>query len=189
MRLLFHCCCSGCAIAPIESLISEGIEPTLFWYNPNIHPSAEYQSRLEALRTFAQNANLPLIVEGDYDLLAFMRGPGAFCDERQKRCAACYSQRLDRAASVAAELGIGAFGTSLTISPYQNLEQIRQAGEEATQARGVAFMFRDFRPLFQASQNEAREMGLYRQKYCGCIFSEAESYAQTQARNKKKEAK
>ena len=177
MNLLFHCCCAPCAAAPVENLCAEGITPTLFWYNPNIHPSAEYQSRCDALRAFAELKNLPLEMADEYGLYPFMREIGGET-EGEKRCDICYRMRLERTAARAAEMGFAAFGATLLISPYQRHDSIRRIGGEVAMRHGVEFLYRDFRPLFRESQSQARALGLYMQKYCGCVFSEADRYAQ-----------
>jgi tRNA A37 threonylcarbamoyladenosine dehydratase/predicted adenine nucleotide alpha hydrolase (AANH) superfamily ATPase len=175
MRLLFHCCCGPCSIASVESLIAERITPTLFWYNPNIHPLVEYRNRHDALSQFSSEQKLPLITFDEYGLDFFLRslGPGT---GMPGRCAVCYRLRLERTAAFAAEHGFDTFSTSLLISPYQQHETIRHIGEDLATRYGVAFLYRDFRPLFRKGQAAARALGLYMQKYCGCIFSEKERY-------------
>ncbi len=173
MNTLLHICCAPCSIACVESLRQEGILPTGFWFNPNIHPVTEYRSRKQALEEYAQTAELPMIWEDMYGLRPFLAGlEGKF----DKRCGFCYDLRLTEAARKAAEKGFASFTTTLLISPYQNHELLRQKGEEAAQQYGVSFLYRDFRPLFREGQNKARALGLYMQKYCGCIFSEEERY-------------
>jgi len=115
MNLLFHCCCGPCAIAPVESLCGEGISPTLFWYNPNIHPSTEYKSRRDSLLAFAGLKNLPLETADEYGLYSFIRDISGETEPR-KRCEVCYRTRLERTAARVAELRFDAFGTSLLIS-------------------------------------------------------------------------
>ena len=173
MNLLFHCCCAPCAIAPVESLRGQGVNPTLFWYNPNIHPSTEYASRRDALIALAGLRGLPLETIDEYGLYPFLRDIGGET-EPGKRCGVCYRVRLERTAARAAELGLDAFGSSLFISPYQRHEAMRRAGREAAERHGVEFLHLDFRPLFRESQAQARALGLYMQKYCGCVFSEAD---------------
>ena len=181
MKLLFHSCCAPCTAASVESLCKEGITPTLFWFNPNIHPTTEYQSRRDALLSFAGLKNLPVEIIDEYGLYSFMREIGSEI-EFGKRCGICYRMRLERAASRAAELGFDAFSTSLLISPYQNHDLIRKTGEEAAKRYGIEFLYRDFRPLFRESQAQVRALGIYMQKYCGCIFSEADRYAEKKQR-------
>jgi len=177
MKLLFHCCCAPCAAAPVESFSGKGITATLFWHNPNIHPSAEYLSRRDALFSFAKLKGLPLEAVDEYGLYSFLRELGGET-EMGKRCGVCYRMRLERTAARAAELGFEAFGTSLLISPYQHHEEIVGIGNGLAARYGVEFLCNDLRPMFRESQARARALGLYMQKYCGCIFSEADGYAE-----------
>jgi len=195
MRLLFHCCCGPCATACVESLSAEGITPTLFWYNPNIHPLAEYHKRRDALFAFAAAGNHALeMIEEEFLTTEYteFHGGGEEGKEEGKeeyeqgfflkcldgkteapgRCLVCYRMRLERTAAYAAEKGFDAFSASLLISPWQQHDVIRSLGEELAARYGVEFIYRDFRPLFQRSRILARALGLYMQKYCGCIFSE-----------------
>ncbi|MDR0455089.1 MAG: epoxyqueuosine reductase QueH [Treponema sp.] len=174
MRLLFHCCCGPCATACVESLSAEGIAPTLFWYNPNIHPLTEYHNRREALSAFAAAGNLELEMVNEYGLELFLSGIGG-TTEAPERCSLCYRMRLERTAAHAAEKGFDAFSTSLLISPWQRHDVIHGIGEELAAHYGLKFIYRDFRPLFSQSRNQARALGLYMQKYCGCMFSEKDA--------------
>ena len=173
MKLLFHSCCAPCTVQCTASLRAEGIQPHLFWYNPNIHPFTEYRSRLSCLTEFAANENLKLTVAGEYGLRFFL---GAVFPEIELRCEKCYSLRLEKTASFAAREGFSAFSTSLLISPYQDHDALKRIGEEEAVKYGVDFLYRDFRPLFREGRSAARAMGFYMQKYCGCIFSEEERY-------------
>jgi predicted adenine nucleotide alpha hydrolase (AANH) superfamily ATPase len=173
--VLFHCCCAPCALACIESLASEENAPALFWYNPNIHPFTEYQSRRDSLHRFAAAKNQPLKMVDEYGLRHFLVATGGET-EAPGRCEMCYRMRLEKTAAFAAEQGFGAFSTSLLVSPYQQHDTIRRLGEELAAQYGVEFVYRDFRPLFREGQTHARAQGLYMQKYCGCIFSEEERY-------------
>jgi len=175
MRLLFHCCCGPCSIASVESLLAERVTPTLFWYNPNIHPLTEYRSRRDALSQFSTDQKLPLIMHNEYGLELFLRSLGSETG-MPERCGICYRLRLEKTAAFAAEHGFDTFSTSLLISPYQQHETIRNIGEELAARYGIAFLYRDFRSLFRKGQAAARALGLYMQKYCGCIFSEKERY-------------
>jgi predicted adenine nucleotide alpha hydrolase (AANH) superfamily ATPase len=174
MPVLLHICCAPCSIACAESLRGEGLDPLGFWYNPNIHPTTEYRARRDALAGYAASAGLPLVMRDEYGLRDFLsRVP----PDPEARCAACYEMRMDAVALAASENGCAAFTTTLLISPYQRHELLRETAESAAKRYGVAFLYRDFRKIFRESQNAARELGLYRQKYCGCIFSEEERYA------------
>ena len=173
MKLLLHACCAPCANMPIESLRDEGIDVTGFWYNPNIHPFTEYRSRQNTLVDYAKTISLPLVVVDDYGLRTFVQ---AVADDIDSRCGYCYHCRMEETAKYAKENGFDAFTTTLLISPYQNHEILCQVGQEMGEKYGVTFLYRDFRPLFRGGQERARELELYMQKYCGCVFSEEDRY-------------
>lgn len=173
MKTLLHTCCAPCSIMCIETLRSEDIEPVAFWFNPNIHPFTEYRSRKEALVQYAKSIEMELILEGEYGLREFLHNVSPDFDHR---CGYCYSVRADAAASYAAEHGFESFTSSLLISPYQNHELLRETMERSAQKYGVQFLYRDFRPYFREGQQKARELELYMQKFCGCIFSEEDRY-------------
>ena len=171
--LLLHICCAPCSIACVESLRQEGFALTGFWDNPNIHPFTEYRSRRDTLVEYAQSIGLPLILHGEYGLRPFVQ---AVSNDIDARCAYCYDCRMQAVAKCAAENGFSHFTSTLFISPYQNHELLRRSAQKAAEAHGVGFLYRDFRPLFRQGQRKARELSLYMQKYCGCIFSEEERY-------------
>ena len=173
MKTLLHVCCAPCAISCIESLRGEGIEPTGFWYNPNIHPLTEYKARKNALADYAQTIGLKLVMQGAYGLRPFISG---VFPEFDSRCSYCYRIRFEETARYASENSFDSFTSTLLISPYQNHALMVALAQEAAQKYGVQFLYRDFRPLFQEGQQKARALGLYMQKYCGCIFSEEERY-------------
>ena len=178
MKLLFHCCCAPCSVQCVKTLREEGIEPELFWYNPNIHPYSEYSLRRDCLKEFAANEKLKLEMLDEYGLRLFLNAvfPNIEAGGGQERCKICYKLRLEKTASFAAENGYSAFSTSLLISPYQNHKAIKNIGEETAAKYGIDFLYRDFRPLFREGQSAARAGGFYMQKYCGCVFSEEERY-------------
>jgi len=157
----------------VDTLRNEGIAVTGFWYNPNIHPFTEYRARRNCVRAYAESISLPLIEQDEYALRPFIR---AVAEDIENRCETCYKMRLFAAAKRAAEDGFDSFTSSLFISPYQNHELMRQMAEQAAEEYGVAFLYRDFRPLFKQGQQTAREQEFYMQKYCGCVFSEQERY-------------
>ena len=172
-RTLLHICCAPCAVRCIETLRDEGIEPTGYWYNPNIHPYTEYRSRKETLIAHAAAIGMALEVNNAYALRPFLR---AVYPDFEHRCETCYRLRMEETARFAAEQGFESFSTTLLISPYQNHELLIEAGERAAKEYGVRFLYRDFRPMFREGQQKARDLGLYMQKYCGCIFSEEDRY-------------
>ena len=173
MKLLLHSCCAPCSIKCVDTLRQEKIEPTLFWYNPNIHPFTEYRSRKNALLEWAKDENLEVIVKDEYGLRSFIDN---VYPNYGGRCVYCYKVRLEETAGIAKANGFTHFSTTLLISPYQKHEMIKNIGEEIAQKYGVEFLYRDFRPYFREGQRIAREKGIYMQKYCGCIFSEEERY-------------
>ena len=173
MTTLLHICCAPCANQCVESLRQESIAVTGFWYNPNIHPFTEYRERRNCVREYAESVQLPLIEKNDYALRPFVR---AVAEDIANRCVKCYEMRLFEAAKTAAENGCDSFTSSLFISPYQNHELMKQVAEQAADTYGVRFLYRDFREVFKAGQEYAREHCFYMQKYCGCVFSEEERY-------------
>jgi predicted adenine nucleotide alpha hydrolase (AANH) superfamily ATPase len=175
MSMLLHTCCGPCACYTTKQLIAEGVTPTLFFYNPNIHPYQEYQRRLEGLQQLAAIRELPVVVEPGYELEDFL-AQIASDPQFGKRCETCYRIRLAKTAAKAQELGCDQFSTTLLISPYQNRELLCEIGREVAGQHGLTFIDEDFRPGFRQSQAMAREYGLYRQGYCGCIYSEKDRY-------------
>lgn len=174
MKLLLHTCCAPCSIYCIDTLKEEGIDPTLYWFNPNIHPYTEYKMRRDTLKQYAESIHINAIFEENYGL-------DEFCKEAVKdlpnRCQNyCYPVRLEQTAKYAKEHGYDAFTTTLLVSIYQNHEAIIKIANEMAKKYDIQFLYRDFREGFREGQNKARELGLYRQKYCGCIFSEEERY-------------
>lgn len=173
MKLLLHTCCAPCSIKCIEALRAEKIEPDLFWYNPNIHPYTEYRSRRDALKEYAQLVGAPLFLNDEYGLRPFVL---AVSPDFGARCEHCYRSRLVAAAEFAKGNGYDGFSTTLLISPYQNHELIKQIAQKAADDKEIVFIYRDFRKHFRSGQKEARDLGIYMQKYCGCVFSEEERY-------------
>ncbi len=176
-KVLLHTCCAPCSIHCIDSLRAEGLEPVSYWFNPNIHPYTEYRSRKTTLEDYAKSIQLPLIVDNTYGLREFCKN---VIHDLSGRCFYCYDVRLNQTAKYAAEHGFASFTTTLLVSPFQNHQAIIRAAEKASEKYQVPFLYRDFRPGFQGGQSKARELELYMQKYCGCIFSEEERYRRKQ---------
>lgn len=174
MKLLLHTCCAPCSIYCIDSLREEGIEPTLYWFNPNIHPFIEYKTRRDTLELYAKSINVNAIFEEEYGLKEFCKN---VINDLQSRCAKyCYRVRMEKTIKYAKENGYDAFSTTLLISPYQNHEELKRICEELALKYEIKFLYRDFRVGFRNGQDRARELELYMQKYCGCVFSEEERY-------------
>jgi predicted adenine nucleotide alpha hydrolase (AANH) superfamily ATPase len=134
----------------------------------------EHKRRLEAMQQLSQLTDLPLIVSDGYEIIKFMR---LITGREADRCPVCYRMRLDQTAKTAQASGFDAFTTTLLISPYQDHDQIAKIALNVSENVGVGFHYEDFRPYFREGHRISREMGLYHQPYCGCIYSEWERYA------------
>ena len=181
MKLLMHTCCAPCSVYCIDKLREEGIEPTLYWYNPNIHPYTEYKARKDCLEEYAKKINIKAIFEDEYGL-------DNFCKETvnnlNSRCVNyCYPVRLKKTFEYAKENGYDTVTTTLLYSIYQKHDFIKTYMEKLSKEYGIDFLYRDFREGFWLGHQKTHDMGLYMQKYCGCIFSEEDRYF------KKKESK
>lgn len=150
---------------------------TAFYFNPNIAPRDEYDKRLSELERFALLKRSSLEI-GAYDAGDWSRrvSPYPFCGEKSERCGECYRVRLEEAFKKAAELGIDAVTTTLTVSPHKDSSMINRIGKELESSRGIEFIAGDFKKKdgYKRSVEISREYGLYRQNYCGCISSRME---------------
>ncbi len=179
-RVLVHLCCGPCAIVPVSALKAQGFEVTGYFSNPNIHPLTEYLRRRETLLQAARLLDIPVLFpDAEYQPRVFFQ---AVTGREEERCPPCYALRLEPTARAAREMGFTAFTTSLLYSKYQKHEAIRQAGLAAAQAQGLDFLYQDFREGWKEGVTRSKEWGLYRQQYCGCLYSEAERYARELAR-------
>jgi len=173
MKLLLHICCGPCALYPVKKLLSREFDKiTGFFYNPNIHPPSEYKKRKDALSEASSKIGFKVIIP-DYKMEEYFRSVLSK-EDSPERCSLCWELRLSETASFAKGNGFDAFTTTLLISPYQNHEKIKQIGEEIAGNTGVQFYYQDFRPGFKDGQDQAKKENLYRQQYCGCVFSELE---------------
>lgn len=182
MRILLHTCCAPCTIYPLDVLTREGHRVTACYFNPNIHPYREWERRLHTLRDYLQGRGVDLQVDDDYDLKAYLQAVLPWADDPARRCPLCYHLRLDEVGRRAAAEGYEAFSSTLLVSPYQDHDQVARAGREVAAARGVPFLYRDFRTGWKEAVRISRELGMYRQGYCGCIFSERERYGRKSVR-------
>jgi len=173
MTVLLHLCCGPCTIYPLNALRGRGFAVQGYFHNPNIHPFREFGARITALEDLAGRMNLPVEYEREYGLKDYLRQVVFNEDER---CAICYRMRLEATARKAGEIGAEAFSTTLLYSRHQRHETIRALGEELSRKYGVPFYYEDFREGWQTGIDASIEMGLYRQPYCGCIYSEQERY-------------
>ena len=173
--LLVHVCCGCCAAALLDPWRRFG-RFALYFHNPNIQPLLEFRRRLKSVQVLADRERLDLVVDDRYDPKAFLR---AVPWDRPARCLACYRLRLSATAEVAAARGFTAMTTTLLASTHQDHEAVRRIGEEEAARRGLAFHYEDWRPLAARGHEEAKRRNLYRQQYCGCLFSEEERFAPT----------
>lgn len=189
-RLLLHSCCAPCSSHCLEYL-SQYFEITVYYYNPNIFPAEEYSRRAEEQRRLiaAMPVKHPVRLEvGEYEPERFYEAVKGLekLPEGGERCFRCYRLRLEEAAKKAAEGGYDYFTTTLTISPLKNAEKLNEIGEELGQIFRVSHLPSDFKKKngYKRSVELSAEYGLYRQNFCGCVYSKAES----EARQKQHEA-
>lgn len=173
MQILLHICCANCAIYPLQMLRRQNHEVTGFFFNHNIHPYQEYRKRLDTTRDYAAQSGLAMIYEEEYRLDTFLANVAA---DPAERCHYCYRSRLLETARRASELGIAGFTTTLLYSRYQKHEDIVAYGEQLAAAHGLVFHYEDYRSGWNEGIRISKEMGLYRQQYCGCIYSERDRY-------------
>lgn len=173
-RLLLHACCAPCSLEPVRLLVEEGFEPTICWANPNIQPMAEHDKRLDELRVWTADNDIPLIEVAD-DCERWDASVALLGADRPRRCRACYALRLSEACRVAEREGFTHIGTTLAVSPYQLFETCNDVLEKLARRHGLSPVIRDFRPWYPQATARSRELGMYRQNYCGCRFSAAEA--------------
>ncbi|MFA5073494.1 MAG: epoxyqueuosine reductase QueH [Nitrospirota bacterium] len=173
MNVFIHICCAPCVLFPYFHLKDEGYTLTGFFYNPNIHPFQEYTRRVDTLKDFASRVGFSVLYQHEFDLDSFFlqaAGKGTH------RCEACYRMRLSTAAATARKQGADAFTSSLLYSKYQKHDCIAAIGQEMAEEYGIRFLYEDFRKGWREGIVESKAMGLYRQSYCGCVYSEWERY-------------
>ena len=172
--VLIHGCCAHCAAYTISYWREQGYKVSALWYNPNIHPYLEHQQRLEAMKSLAQKIDLPLIVNAGYDIIEYFRqGVG----HESQRCQHCFRLRLSKTTETARQMGFSAFTTTLLISPHQKHDLIKEIGTNLAEETGLEFLYADLRKHYSDSRHLTKPLNLYRQQYCGCIYSEWERYA------------
>jgi epoxyqueuosine reductase len=190
MRMLLHACCGPCSIEPMRIFSEEGISYEISYTNSNIHPLEEYNLRIAALKDYATLRGIP-VHEGSYDPLLWEKRVALYGTERQARCRACYRLRFEETAQSALKLGFDTISTTLTISPYQFTAIINEELERAAKQRGLKALLRDFRAYYPSATRVSRDLGMYRQNYCGCrcsiIEAETERAARREARARTKE--
>ncbi len=173
MKLLLHTCCAPCLMVPYHNLLEKDIEVKGFWFNPNIHPFTEYEKRKGSLESFAQQAGVEVIWKDEYRLEEFLRG---VVFREDQRCAFCYHLRLTETAKYAQRGDFDCFSTTLLFSSHSQHGLIQEIGQQVAADYGVEFFYQDWRPQWKKALEYSKKYGLYRQQYCGCVYSEKERY-------------
>lgn len=175
MKLLVHTCCAPCLTFPSEKLKVNNWDITVFFFNPNIHPYTEYKLRRDCLEDYCSAKGIRF-VESSYDIDSFFQ---KVVFREHARCSMCYNLRLAEAAKVAKSGKYDSFTTTLLVSPYQKHEMIHEIGNSVGGKYDIPFYYYDFRKGWKQTIAASKELGLYRQKYCGCIYSENERFNKT----------
>jgi len=173
MKILLHTCCGPCTIYPLRVLQEQRHEVSAYFFNPNIQPYSEFIKRRDTLQAFAKNVSLPLVIDEGYELESFLKGA---LDYGHDRCLFCYRMRLAQAFRQGGERGVDAVTTTLLYSKYQRHADIVAIASELSEEYDVPFLYDDFRVGWAEGVAESKRLDMYRQKYCGCIFSEFERH-------------
>ena len=174
---LLHACCGPCSLEPIRILRDRGIEPVVFYSNSNIAPLEEYERRRDTIRDWCKMHDVSFI-EDDYSPCEWKEATNGLLAQKPNRCRECYRIRFERSAKFAKENGFRGLGTTLTISPYQYTLTIKEELKKACEKEDINCFFEDYSTHYRAAQKRAKEEGLYRQNYCGCLPSKAEAEAE-----------
>lgn len=173
MKILLHICCAPCSIYPIRILRENSADVMGFFFRDNIHPYTECLKRQQTLVEYAKEIGIKLIVPDDYDMEGFIRN---VVFREKNRCYFCYHLRLEATAKLARRGKFDAFSTTLLYSKFQKHDLIRSVGESVGKSVGIPFFYQDFRDGWKEGVQTSRSLGMYRQPYCGCIYSEKERY-------------
>lgn len=172
-RVLLHICCGPCALSPLGLLKDKGYEVMGYFYNPNIHPLQEYLKRVQAVEQVADKMEIRVIFNHkEYHPEIFLR---RVVFREEQRCMLCYQSRLERTRNIALKGGFDFFSTTLLFSKRQKHDLIKTTGESLS-TKKTAFLYEDFRQGWNQGRDSAREMEIYTQNYCGCIYSEFERF-------------
>lgn len=185
-KLLLHMCCGPCACYPVKKLRQDGIEPVGYFFNPNVHPYKEWEARLGAARDFADKVGMEFHADENYGLREFMKKALPAEAMPNGRCTMCYTWRLEETARFAAENGFEVFSSTLFYSIYQQHELMQRTARHFAEKYGLEFYYEDFRPGWQEGIDISLELGIYRQPYCGCVFSEEERFTKAISNREKR---
>lgn len=181
MKLLLHICCAPCSIYPIRILRRDNHDIMGYFYNNNIHPYTEYLKRKETLSLYAGQIDLKLIIANTYDMEGFLR---SVVFRETERCRWCYHDRLMATALTAKRGKFDAFSSTLLYSKFQKHSVIRSIGESIADEVNIPFFYEDFRTGWQEGVKTSKALEMYRQQYCGCIYSEKERYCAPSGRER-----
>ena len=174
---LLHACCGPCSLEPVRLLRERGVEPVIFFSNSNIAPVEEYEKRRDTIQSWCEKNDVAF-VEDEYSPVEWEEAVVGLKAQKPERCRQCYRLRFERAARYAKDNGFLGVGTTLTISPYQYALTIKEELQRACESVGLTCFYEDYSLHFREAQRRAKEEGLYRQHYCGCLPSKAEAEAE-----------
>ena len=172
MRILLHACCAPCLVVPLDDLRSEGHDVTALFFNPNIHPYAEYLRRLDAFTSYAREHGVRVLNEHRQEGMEDWLREVVF--RETQKCKICFHFRMDKTARLAETKAFDAFSSTLLFSRFQKHELLKSICESTSEKYGIPFVYKDWRTGWNEGVKKYRRLGLYRQKYCGCIYSEKE---------------
>ena len=180
MKVLLHTCCAPCTIYPVKTLRAEGLDVMGFFYRYNIHPYSECLKRQETLQSYADQVSLRVIFQEGYDLEGFIQN---VVYREKDRCNYCYHDRLRSTALLAKRGKFDYFSSTLLYSKFQKHDVIKSMGDSIGKSVGIPFLYEDFRTGWQEGIEVSKDLGLYRQQYCGCLYSEKERFYRTTKKN------
>lgn len=166
MKLLMHMCCGPCAVYPLRALKEKNIQVDGLYYNPNIHPIEEFAKREENVEKLSKIMNIKV-----HYLADFKQETWEDMATNERKCNICYDMRLKRTFEFALANNYDAVTTSLLVSPYQDHELIMKTAKKYAKLYSVGFYYEDFRKGYRKGQKKAKDLGIYCQRYCGCIIS------------------
>lgn len=180
MRVALHACCGPCLLEPYDALASEH-DVLVVYANPNIHPPSEFQRRRDTLLAYATSRDIAVDVV-PYEPDVWEEAVAGLEGDRAARCRACYRLRVGLAADRASRLGFDAVATTLTVSPYQDHAALSEEAAAACEAAGLLYLDTDFRDRYPEATRRSRDLGMYRQNFCGCRYSFEEAESDRQRR-------
>jgi len=175
LKVLLHICCAPCLIYPAE-VLSDKYDLMGYFYRDNIHPFQECLKRENTLRAYSEKINLKVIYQEGYHLENFIQ---AVVFRENQRCRFCYYERMNATAKIAKKGKFDGFSSTLLYSKFQNHDLIKLTGESVAKKNGLKFIYHDFREGWKYGIEESKKLDMYRQQYCGCIYSEKERYLKT----------